>query len=471
MPTLFSSINVALQAVLAHQQSIEVIEHNVANANTEGYRRQEAVLRQTVSRDMPGLIRDTLAGKIGNGVHVQEIRRFSVDFIDNRYRRETAETGKWNLYTTVLQEIESTLSETSADGLIPKLDAFWDGWRSLAADPTNSALRVELTDRAQDLARGFQRRAIQLQEMQRDQNAAIEQRVSEINEDARQVATLNSEISRILSVGQQPNDLLDERDRLLDRLSELAGTQTSVEDNGEVMVSIAGHALVVGHTSFGLHIEPDPGNPVLMDVVWDDTRPFNSTTGELNGLLDIRNTVIPGLMADLDTLAGALIARVNTVHSAGYALDGATTGLDFFTGTDAMTIGVDAGIVANPDLIAAAETAGAPGDGNNSVTLGRVADELLLTGMPPTQTLNQFYTSRITSFGVTLARSEQTAKDRELVSESLNQQRNSISGVSLDEEAAKLMQSQRAYQAAARVLTTIDEMIDKVINGMGLAGR
>jgi flagellar hook-associated protein 1 len=469
--TIFSGINVALQAVLAHQQAIAVIEHNVANANTPGYHRQQAVMGADYSSAMPGLVRNTSAGQIGNGVVVRQIQRFADEFIDNRYRFESSESGKWDLEASVMQQIQTAMAENGTDGLLPKLDQFWASWQSLSADPTNSSLRADLIDRANDLTSGFNRRATDLVSLQHDQNLGIEQRIQKVNDDARQVAVLNGEISRVLSIDQQPNDLIDTRDQLLDELTTLTGASTTYQDNGEVMVSIGGHSLVVGHSTFDLTIQPNPGNPLLEDVVWADGQAYNSTTGEINGLLDVRNNVIPNLMTKLDTLATALITQVNTAHRAGYGLDGTSTNNDFLAGTSALTIGVNAAVANNTDLIAAATLANSPGDGNNALAIGQIQEQLVLSGIPPTQTLTQYLNSAITNFGLQTKKAIQTSNDRKLVSDALNQQRTSVSGVSLDEEAAKLVIAQRSFQAASRMLTAFDEMMDKVINGMGVVGR
>jgi flagellar hook-associated protein 1 len=469
--TIFSGINVALQAVLAHQQSIAVIEHNVANANTKGYHRQQAVLGANYSTAMPGLVRDTSAGLIGNGVIVKQIQRFADEFIDNRYRAEFSESSKWDLESSVMAQIESAMAETSTDGLMPKLDSFWAAWQTLGADPTNSSLRADLVDKTTDLTSGLNRRAQELQSMQQEQNLGIKQRIQKVNEDAKQIADLNSEISRLLSVNQQPNDLIDTRDQLIDELTQISGASATYQDNGEVMIAIGGHSLVVGHSTFDLTTQPNAGNPALVDVIWADGQTFQSSTGELNGLLDLRNNVIPDLMNHLDTLATTLINRVNTAHQAGYGLDGTTTNIVFLTGTSALDINVNAAVQNNTDLIAAATTMNAPGDGNNALALGRIQEQLLLTGIPPTQTLNQYYNSTVSGFGLQVKHAAQTAQDRNLVADALDQQRASVSGVSLDEEAAKLVLSQRSFEAASRMLTAFDEMMDKIINGMGVVGR
>ncbi len=472
MPNLFSGINLALRAMLSHQQAIEVIEHNVANANTPGYHRQEAVLAAGLPYPAPSLWGAVHPGQMGTGVQVDEIRRFNLDFFDDRYQRESADKSRWDMQSEVLQQVESTMAETTEDGLIPKLDAFWSGWQALNSDPSNMALRSDLRERAIALTGALNGRAKSLMALREDQDLAIRQRVDEINTTAAQVARLNGEIAAVKASGDSPNDLLDQRDQLLDRLAQVAGAVVKSQDNGEAMVSIGSHALVIGTNRFELAVSPDPANSNLAGITWAvDGRPFDPARGELTGLLDARDRAIPAQMSGLNDLASTLANRINTLHRAGFGLNNATN-QDFFepfTTTDyALEIHVSTNLddLAN---IAAASVANAPGDGSNAAALENVRHEMLMSG--GTATINGFYTGQIGELGVELKSAQNRAKDHGLVLSSLESMRESVSGVSLDEEAANLVKSQRAYQASARILTALDEMLDKVINGMGMVGR
>jgi flagellar hook-associated protein 1 FlgK len=481
MSTLFSGINLALRALMAQQKNIEIIEHNVANANTPGYRRQKAILAADLAYPSPGLHQMLSGGQLGSGVRVERIHRFNLEFFDGRYRREVAESSRWDLHHSVLRQVEATLAETTSNGLLPKMDAFWAGWQALSADPTSSALRNDLYEKSTALAQAFNTRALQLHRIQEDQDLAVEQRVQEINTLAGQVAHLNVEISKVISSAGEPNDLLDQRDRLLDRLAEVAGATSSLQQNGEVIVSLEGHALVVGNSAFSLEITPKTGNPNLADIRWSDGQAFAAASGELCGLLEARDSVIPAQLSGLDQLASLLASRVNAVHSAGFGLNDAT-GLDFFLASDgapinALNLSVNSAL-SNTDNIASAAAAGSPGDGSVAAQLGQIKHELLVNDDPATpgeidgtDTLNGFFNSRVATLALAVQRAGQNAGDRQLIAGALDQQREAVSGVSLDEEAANLATAQRSYQAAARMLTAIDEMLDRVINGMGIVGR
>ncbi len=471
MTSLSSGINVALQALLSNQHAISVIEHNVANANTEGYHRQDAVFAAGIPYPSPRLQGGTSPGQMGSGVLVERIRRFNMEFFDGRYRREMAETNRWETEEGVLQQVEATLSETSDDGVIPKLDAFWQGWRALSDDPTNQALRADLREKAVALSDGLNWRAQSLMTLRKDQNLAIIQRVEEINDAALQVAKLNAEISKVQAAGDAPNDLLDSRDAILDRLSEISGAIANTQENGEVIVYVGQHALVVGSTTFKLQTTVDNANNGLAQITWEqDGLPLDTTRGELAGLLDARDRVIPDQLDALNNLAYNLATQVNNLHSTGYGLNNAT-GLDFFTPFTSPNYALEISVSSDLDdlnNIAASTTTDSPGNGNLAVQLADLREATVMNGN--TTTLNAYYTGKVGELGLEVSNAGRRAEDRKTVADSLNTLRESASGVSLDEEAANLVKYQRAYQAATRLLTAFDEMMDRVINGMGLVG-
>ena len=276
MTNLFSSINVALSSLLAQQQATTVYENNVANVNTEGYHRQEAQVTSAPSVSLSNSYYGTGVGQMGSGVLVTSIKRYAVDFYDTRYRLENQEAAKWTTEESIVSQLEATLAETTTDGLLPKIDAFFNEWQASANDPTDTSVRRELLDSAKDLTSAFNTRYEQIYSIRAEQDLTIKQSVDEINSLAQSICNLNREISRIISVGDQPNTLLDARDLALDRLSELAGATSFEQANGEVTVSINGHILVGGHESYALHTEMDSENEQLTKIVWSDGKELES---------------------------------------------------------------------------------------------------------------------------------------------------------------------------------------------------
>jgi flagellar hook-associated protein 1 FlgK len=466
MPTLSSGISVALQAVLTHSQVLEITEHNIANASTPGYRRQSALLTAATPSSITGSDHGLGAGQRGGGVAIERIQRFNLEFFDGRYRAVSAETSNWGTQKEILTQLEPMLAETTEDGLLPKLDQFWAGWQALATDPTNTALRTMLLDDATSLTNAFNRRSSQITQLRADQNLVVGSQVDEINALATQVAQFNGEISRVLSVGEQPNDLMDKRDLALDRLAELTGAVSFPQKNGEVMVSVGGHVLVVGHDALKLHTQANTTDTSILDVYWEDNQKLIPPSGELKGTLEVRDQVLANQLSGLNTLALGLKTQVNDIHKTGFGLNNATQ-IDFFTGTGAGDLTV------NPLLDAASiATSGSLSQpGNNTIAL-QLAGLKTVKGMKTgTATMNEYYNAQITELGFLTKRASDNSYQNGLVATALGDQRESVAGVSLDEEAANMARAQKAYQAAARVLTAYDEMLNVIINNMGLVGR
>ncbi len=492
MSSLFTILNIASRAMTMQQKNIQIIEQNVTNANTVGYHRQEAVFKNGMPYGDLRFKGTSGGGQMGTGVLIEEIKRYSLEFFDDRYRTTVSNSKYWETQQSLLKQLETTLAETSEDGLVAKLDSFWSGWQLLNGEPSNMALRSDLRDRAIALVQAFNNRSAQLEQMRKDQDLTIRARVDEINKIATQIAELNREIPRVKALRNQPNDLLDERDRLIDRLSEISGVQATTQANGELIVSLGGHVLVVGLKTNPLTIVEDPNNANLAKIIWqDDGLDFNPTNGELLSLFNVRDNIIVEQQQGLDTLAQTLHDRVNYVHEYGYSmhdplgiptpppppLPSDATAYAFFAlapppGSIASRLRVDEHIL-DPDFglanIAAAEGPGyAPGDGNNAREISDLQHGLFLNNN--STSMNAYYTYQVASLGLAVKRAQMNVRDYQNIATALKEQREEIGGVSLNEEAIKLMETQKAYNAAARIVTAADEMLDRVINGMGRVG-
>ncbi|MRS05412.1 flagellar hook-associated protein FlgK, partial [bacterium] len=366
------------------------------------------------------------------------------------------EASKWSTESEIVAQLEATLLETSTDGLLPKIEAYFSNWQAASDDPTNTSVRRQLLDSAKELASSINTRYSQIESIRSEQDLRIEQSIQEINLIAENIAGLNREISRVMSIGDSPNDLLDARDVALDRLSEIAGATSFQQANGEVSVSINGHILVGGHDTYPLHTEIDPTNENLTKIVWSDGKDMLPTSGELAGVIEARDTIFEDQRTGLNTLSMMLKNEVNAIHFNGYGLDNSTQ-LNFFEGTDAGNFKVN-DVLADVSKIALSSAIDEPG--NNEI--GRSIFKLRTTGTlnSDTMTFSQFYNDQISKLGLTVLRAKTNAHDRSLVSQALVTQREAITGVSLNEEAANIAKSQKAYEAAARVISTIDEMLN-----------
>ena len=478
MPSGLSGINVALQALLAHQQSIEVIEHNVANANTPGFHRQSAVLQAGIPTSFSNLM-GFYAGEMGTGVTVDNIMRYNLQFFDRRYRNEISDAKRWELESGVLQQIEATLGEAGTDGLTAKLDSFWQGWQNLSVDPSSTALKADVLQRSKELAEGIQTRYTKLTQIQIDQNAAFTQSVNDINAKAEQIAQLNVEISHMLGTNQQPNDLMDQRDMLVDQIAELTGSRADEQPNGMVTVSINGHSLVSGAE---VHKLVATQGTLLTTVAWDNGDAFSADSGQLKALQDLRDNVIPQYQASLDKLALNLANEVNSLHNPAspathdpvYA-----AGMNFFTYSLSATPdptnpakGAAASLAVNTQMENLDNILGAsaayPSDGSIATSIAGLQNQTIAN--LGNIRFNEYTTQKAAELGLFTRQAESYSNDRSLVVKALEDQRQSLEGVNLDEEAANLVKAQKAFQAATRMVNVMDDLMNRIINGMGRAG-
>jgi flagellar hook-associated protein 1 FlgK len=434
----FFGLQTSLRGLIAQQQAIDVTGHNIANANTPGYSRQEAVLEPTQPFNVPANSALTGAGaQLGSGVDVASIRRIRDQFLDLQYRAQNMSLGDTSTRADSLDQVELAFGEPSDNGLNAQLAKFWSAWSDVANAPENAGARTALVTNAQTLTSTFKTISDQLttvaQQAQTQYNG-ITGPSGDVAAAAKELAGLNTSIKDAVFRGQQPNDLEDRRDQLLDQLSGLA--QTSVTDlgDGSLKVDFGGVTLVDPSAAGG--------------YTWPQT--LSATPGgKLGALADLASPTGQPLsyLSQLDGVAADLVAKVNALHTA----------TPFFstTGTTAATIGVVA--------TAATVQAGSTGaTGANDVAQAIAA----LRG----GSTDQAYGALVAQVGTQVqanARAQTTAQS--LVS-AVDDRRQSVAGVSLDEEMTNLMRFQRGYQASARAMTTMDDMLDTLISRTGKVG-
>lgn len=471
MRSTFSGLDIAYRALQAQQQAIEVINHNVANANTRGYSRQSVELAATLPYSLPALNRDGYPGQMGTGVEVVQVRRARYSFIDSQIRAESQTQGRWEKMNDALQQVEVVLNEPSDSGLNSLLSKFWQSWQDVANNPQDAGARSALAELADSLSVAINRKYSQLTSIQQDFDRQIKLSVDKVNQLSEEIASLNARIAEIEIGGQHANDLRDQRDLLLDDLSKLVKVTYYDGRQGAVNVFLGSRALVIETTTQTLSTAL-AGNG-FSSVVWESDGSASSITdGELYGLQQARDVELPRFIGDatsgLDALAATLISSVNALHITGYGLDN-TTGLDFFTGTGAEDIAVSATLLAQPEKIATAGSPDSKGDNSISLAIAGLQRDWTMNG--GTADFGNFLASMVSRLGVDAQKSRMMSDNQNLLVDHLTRQRDSVSGVSLDEESTQLIQYQRAYQAASRVVNAVDEMLDRLINGTGLVGR
>jgi flagellar hook-associated protein 1 len=438
----FYGLQTSLRGLLAQQRSIDVTSHNIANASTVGYSRQEATLAAAPAMLIPAnAIQNGAGAHLGAGVDVQSYRRLRDTFLDLQYRGQATNLGGHAARSSALDRAELSLAEPSDDGLSAQLSKFWNAWSDVANSPESPAARQALVSQAASLATSFATVDSQLATVgaQADQEyASLTGPGGEVSALAGEINSLNDTIKKFVTAGDVPNDLMDRRDLLLDQLSSLG--QVSVKEGTE-----AGTIEV----AFG-----DAAVPLVKDgtVTWPQA--LTEPGGRLGALLKVGGATgeVAGYRSQLNAVAKAVVDGVNAIHSRGGG------GVPFF----AATAGAEASSmrVAVTPASVATSAAGAPGAND----LAR--EVAALRG----GTVDSAYQAFVARIGTDTRESKRLESNAEVLSSAVDDRRQSVSGVAMDEEMTNLVRFQRAYQASARAMSTMDEMLDVLINRTGRVG-
>jgi len=544
MASLNSVLDIAKTALLTSQKAINVTSHNISNANTEGYTRQQASISALDPVSFGGLF-------FGTGVTIDSISRVYDAFQALQLRDANSDLSSYSAKQEHLKVVEAVVNDFSGSGLSEPIDNFFNAILDISNDPSSAPERFTLLSNATVLADNFNRFDAALRNQVASINNQLTSLVKEVNSLASQVADLNGQISNVEIGGVTANDLRDQRDLVLTNLAKIVDISTMENDSGQVDVFVgSGSFLVSGVKTSTLEVAIDNEKPELYNVVSNgvvlDSR---LSGGSIKGVLDA-GTYLLGVQDKLNTLAASMVKEVNLVHQAGYGLD-SSTGLDFFTplsvttksavqnsggavisggtvsnlslvtlkdyevrfadpstysivrtdtgavvstgtytsgsaitvdglsftisdntGTPAagdrfsISVTEDAAVnmavsITDPNKIAASASAATlPGDNTNALALAALKDATTVEGV----TFSDYYYGLVTDIGVASGEAKGNMAAQDKVVEQLEMARESLSGVSLEEEAVNLIKLQRAYEAAAQVLKTADSMYDTLVN-------
>ncbi len=463
------SLDIATRALQVQQLGVDVTAHNIANANTQGYSRQAVHFTAEVLAASGAGGGSTLLGESGRGVNASEIRRFRDQFVDFQIRDVLQLLGRYGAESQALAQAEVIVNEPTESGLGSLLANFWNSWRDLSNAPESAAARANVVAESGMLVTAIGRRHDQLRALQSDLDTEVQTIVAQINTLGAQIVDLNAQIVRMSAGGDNAGDLLDLRDLRLDDLSQLVNVTVTTRENGAISVLVGGRELVAGSQVYGLTTTPEPGNLGYHAVRWGaDNVLTDVTSGKLFGLLQARDVSLVKPINDLNTLTAALITQVNAVHQTGFGLDN-TTATDFFSGTDAADIAVNPTLVADANKIAAASGASLPGDASSALAIADLQQALTMNG--GTGTFEDFYNSAVGRLGVSIQEARSLAQNQEFLRAHLQTLRESVACVNLDEEMTNLIKFQRAFEAAARLISVVDSMLETLINRVGLGGR
>ncbi len=330
MESSFLGLEIGKRSLLSHQKALRVIGHNISNANNESYSKQSVTFQTLDPLYRAQLNRVERPGQIGQGVEIASVRRNRDIFLDQRIYTENAKKQFWDINQSHLVDLENIYEAIGQVNLQEKLDGFWSGWENLILDPTNSAIREELLQNSLVLTADIRDKNDKLNSLQREVNEKLINEINEINQIADTVARLNQEIQSSRNLGDNPNDLLDKRDELVNELSKYAEVKVNYRDNDEFMVFLGGRILVQGEKVNQFTYTSDPLNNGLVEINWNPSNDeINTKLGSLRAHLFIRDVEIPNQINQLDTITTNLVYEVNAIHKEGFNNYGNRTG-DFF---------------------------------------------------------------------------------------------------------------------------------------------
>jgi len=450
----FSAIELLRRALASHQRALDVTGHNVANVNTPGFTRQEVVL---ASVPPPGsLSRFATPLLAGGGVRVASLRQARDVFLDRQLRQARQSAAEWQARADFWSQVEAVFPEPSDVGLGELLARFWNAWQEVSLNPESLAARTSLVQQAQVLTDALRQAAQRLDQVRQHLDAVATGHVERVNQIARELASVNVQIARLEVSGQAALDLRDHREQLLAELEELADVTYSEADTGELLVYLQGRELVgPGGRSTEIAVGLGPGG--LHTFTWPDGEGLVVRRGALSAVLGERDTQVLELQGRLDRVAQGLIEQVNDLHDDGYDLDG-NRGGPFFQGTDARTIRV---AFQDPRRVAAAGSWGGDGEPGNGDVARRIAQ---LRG---SDAIDGEYRTLVAEVGVRSQEARRQVAYQELLADQVRLRREATSGVSLDEEMTNMIRFQHAYDAAARMVRTVDEMVRTLLDMVG----
>jgi flagellar hook-associated protein 1 len=455
---MFQGLSTALTALYAQQKALETTGNNIANANTEGYSRQRV--------DMDPLAGSRWASfhaqpsKVGQGVTISDISRLRDDFLDMRSIQEHSKHGSMARSATTLDSIERAFGEPGDTGLQAQMADFWATWDDVTTQPDSVAARTQVIEQAHTLTSAFSAAANSLDQLQESSLEKLKNNISSLNAMAQNVADLNDAIRSATNAGGSPNELLDQRDLLISKMSDLADISVQKTSAGSVAVSVGGTAIVRDDRVTTLLVDSNTPPGLRWDTDGDvatvgDSFAANVTGGDVGGLLNSMSTVIPKYQQLLDDVANSLMTAVNDQHQLGVDLNG-NPGAAFFTGTGAKDMAVSAALSANPNLLAAAEAGGGALDGENARAIANFASAQ--NGADAT------YRQMINILGVESQRATRQLESQVNILNAADGAKESVAGVNMDEEMTNLIRHQKSYNAAAKYLSTMDQVLDSLIN-------
>lgn len=485
MPGTFFGLEIARRGLQTHRTAMDVTAHNVANANTPGYTRQEAVMSAADPYCNPTLGTKLIPGQLGTGVLAETVRRIKNEYLDVQVRNTLSSKEYWRVQEEIFGRVEAVFPEPAQSGISNLLTKFFNTWHDLNNNPQDPGVKAAVAEvgdelatmmkeaykQLEDIARSIVKVNVKVNEQGDVTGGLLKDQVDAVNDILKQIRELTESIKRVYAQGNQPNDLLDKRDLLLDELAKYGPVSVKFKtENGKPTGKIEelkffGVEVTREDTEWAevtFSYDPDSGSAIIQ-VGGEDVELENYASGSLKGLVEVLGKII-GFAGTLNTLSEALRDAVNQV-----------LGQEFFTGSlNDGSFAVNEEILSSPSSIngeralyvARLATLGMDGEPK---TLGEDAQGESIEITTPDlggATFSEYFNALLADIGARSGTASHMTQSQGAVYEQLESLRQSVSGVNLDEELSRLIQFQYGYQASARVLAAIDEMLDYLINKM-----
>jgi flagellar hook-associated protein 1 len=463
------------RALSTQQFGISVTGHNIANVNTEGYSRQRADLVATPPSR-------TAFGLLGTGVTIAGVSRLRNEFVDLQLRASQSTLNAATSDYNILGQIEATFNEPSDTSMSGVLNSFFASWEDLSTNASSAVSRNSVLQQGRTLVNTFHQLYADTNEVRTSLRDELSTKVNRINTLAEEISKINTDIVSEAASGLNVSDKQDLRNNKIAELSKLANITVTEDSRGAAIVSVGGAMIAGTGTHLGLRVAAGTSTTVsgttfdqLIVVSELGGSDVGITSGEAGSILKSFNSTLPDTLGRLNQLASAIISTVNAQHSAGYGTQSPPqTGINFFMGTDAASIAIDLtnpGAVAgsNPSLdnIAASASATATGDNTIALAIAQLLDQKPLSSGAGTllggSSISEYYNQTVTNIGSAITSASTLMQSQTLVVSSLSEQQDAAAGVSVDEEMTDLIKFQRAYEAAAKLISTVDEMYTTLI--------
>jgi flagellar hook-associated protein 1 len=450
MTGTFGSLNTALSALRYQQVALDVANNNISNVNTDGYTRRRAEAGAVGGTGQPTMW-SRYTGN-GDGVTTMSVTRMVDPLLDARDRRENGNLSYLTTQQTVLNRVETAINEPGDHGLTAALSELRSAFGDLVSDPSGSAARETVLAKAAAVATAFKTQSDNITNEISDQQSHAQTVVQQVNDAATDLARLNKTIKVAEMNHTDVGTLYDQRDALALSLSKLTGAEVSVQSDGQYNVAVGGVALVTGDTAGAVTV--DVNNPVTVSI--GGTAVPSGFKGELGGTVDLLNTTLPAYKQSLDTIATAFAAQMNSQHAAGKGLDG-STGLALFTVGDSANPAASLTVaITDYKQLAAASATGGDYDASNADALSQATS------------VESDYAALVTRFGTQVSSITRQTANQQTLTQQVDDEREQLAGVNLDEETVNMVAAQHAYEAASKMLSILDSVLNTLINGTGV---